>query len=1318
MSRIEKMSILGVRSFGVEDKDKQIITFLNPLTILVGPNGAGKTTIIECLKYISTGDFPPGTKGSSFVHDPKVANETDVRAQIRLQFRDVNGEVVAVQRSMVCTQKGKKTEFKTLEGVITRTKHGEKVSLSSKCAEIDREMISALGVSKSVINNVIFCHQEESNWPLSEGKALKQKFDEIFSATRYIKALETLRQVRLKQSSKVKECQAELKYLKQNKEKAQEIQDHLSNREAQLAASKDNVKSIENQLDPLKTSLAAVEQNLMKVMRLDNDVKALESRRRQMEKDNQDLQQKMEKVFQGTDEQLRDRYQNHQKTVKEKEMRLSDCKRELDRATKECQRFNSEKSELLIERGRLQMQADRHQEHITTRDSLIQSLAAQLELDGFERAPFNERHIASFHRLLKERQKRDIEAANHLMREFARKEAVKQKQIDEIRDKKTGLERTIDLKSDIQNKKQVELKNVKYELQQLEGFSDRILELDQEIAKTEHELEKAERNSNIETLELEVQTLQNEKINLDKALRKLDQEMEQLNLHTMTITQMEMLKKDKVIFLSSSQKEEQIRKVKSRHSDELTSLLGYFPNKNQLEDWLHNRNRKINQTRDNLAVLNKRLASIECDKTHFSNELRKKEAELSLHEAKLFDVCGSQDFDSDLTKLQDEIEKSSKQRAVLAGATAVYSQFITQLTEENQSCCPVCQRVFQTEAELQDVISDLQSKLRLAPDKLKSTESELKRKEKRRDEMMSLKPLRRTVLDLHEKDIPDLRNKIQSANRDLTSLKAEIEEQESLLQTALSEEEGAKACLQDITLMERHQTDIRDVERKIAQQEAKLLGVDLSRTVLQVSHEKQEKKHLWDTVSGKIELNQKLKQDQQNQIQQLKSTVNELKAEKLQIASSMQRRQQLEEQTVELTTEVQSLCREIKEAKEQVFPLDATLEKLQEEKEDLMNKRTASNKETQEKINGIEEKVKDINKYMKEIENYIQQGKEDYKKQKESELDEVNSQLAACEKQKEKISKEMEMIRQDIDTQKIQQRWLEDNLTLRKRNEELKEVEDNIKHLVKEMGEMKVPQLKDEQKHLEEKIESLKRNHHVALGRQRGFEEEIVRFKKELREPQFKDAEEKYREMMIIMRTTELANKDLDLYYKALDKAIMTFHSMKMEEINKIIRDLWRSTYRGQDIEYIEIRSDADENVSASDKRRSYNYRVVMIKGDTALDMRGRCSAGQKVLASLIIRLALAETFCLNCGILALDEPTTNLDRENIESLAHALVEIIKSRSQQRNFQLLVITHDEDFVELLGRSEYVETFYRIKKNIDQCSEIMKCSVSSLGSYVH
>ncbi|MEE6479395.1 hypothetical protein FKM82_012238 [Ascaphus truei] len=906
MSKIEKMSILGVRSFGVEDKNKQVITFFTPLTILVGPNGAGKTTIIECLKYITTGNFPPGSKGNTFVHDPKVAHETDVRAQIRLQLRDVNGELVAVQRSMVCTQKGKKTEFKTLEGVITRIKHGEKVSLSTKCAEVDKEMISALGVSTAVLNNVIFCHQEESNWPLSEGRLLKIKFDEIFSATRYIKALETLRQVRLKQNQRVGECKTELKYLKQNREKSHEIQDNLRSKEAQMAASRENVKSIDNQLEPLKICLVDIQKKLSKVIKLDNDIKALESRKKTMEKDNQDLEEKMETVFQGTDDQLNDTYQNHQRTVREKERRLNELLREVDRTTKDCQRLNREKGELLVQQGRLQLQAEKHQQNIKTRDTLIKTLAAQLELDGYERTPFNERQIASFQKLVKEREEKDEDHANQIMKDFSDKESMKQRQIDEIRDKKTGLERTIEIKSVTQSKKHTDLKNIKSELQQLEGSSDRLQELDEELMKTERELENVEKSCNVETLKGEVTHLQTQKSDLDRTLRRLDQEMEQLNTHTMTRTQMDMLKKDK------ADKDEQIRKIKSRHSDELTSLLGYFPNKKQLEDWLHTKLKDINQTRDKIGKLNKELASAEQNKNHMSNELRKKEEQCSTYEERLFDVCGSQDFESDLSRLQDDIEKTSKQRAMLAGATAVYTQFITQLTEENQPCCPVCQRIFPSEAELQDVINDMQSKLRLVPDKLKSTEGELKRREKRKDEMTELKPMRQMLVELKEKDIPELRNKLTAINREILRVKNDVEEQETLLATFMSEEESAKACLQDIALMERYQMELRDVERKIAQHATKLQGVDLNRTVQQVNQEKQEKQHSLDNVSGKIELIRKRIQDQQEQIQHLKSMINELRAEKLHISKNLQRRQQLEEQTVELSTELQCLSREIK----------------------------------------------------------------------------------------------------------------------------------------------------------------------------------------------------------------------------------------------------------------------------------------------------------------------------------------------------------------------------------------------------------------------
>jgi len=137
---------------------------------------------------------------------------------------------------------------------------------------------------------------------------------------------------------------------------------------------------------------------------------------------------------------------------------------------------------------------------------------------------------------------------------------------------------------------------------------------------------------------------------------------------------------------------------------------------------------------------------------------------------------------------------------------------------------------------------------------------------------------------------------------------------------------------------------------------------------------------------------------------------------------------------------------------------------------------------------------------------------------------------------------------------------------------------------------------------------------------------------------------------------------------------------LKIREINKIIHELWQLIYKGQDIDSIEIESGTDgidgEAVSSKGSR-TYNYRVVMRKGDIPLDMRGRCSSGQKVLASIVIRLALAESFCLNCGILALDEPTTNLDEANKAGLAHALARIIQNRSAQHNFQLICITHDE-----------------------------------------
>ena len=55
-------------------------------------------------------------------------------------------------------------------------------------------------------------------------------------------------------------------------------------------------------------------------------------------------------------------------------------------------------------------------------------------------------------------------------------------------------------------------------------------------------------------------------------------------------------------------------------------------------------------------------------------------------------------------------------------------------------------------------------------------------------------------------------------------------------------------------------------------------------------------------------------------------------------------------------------------------------------------------------------------------------------------------------------------------------------------------------------------------------------------------------------------------------------NQDLERYHSALDRALMAFHGSKMSDINKVVRELWQRTYRGQDIDYIQIRSDEEGN--------------------------------------------------------------------------------------------------------------------------------------------
>ena len=202
MSKIQKLKIRGVRAFA--ENVPAVIELFTPLTIIVGQNGTGKTTIIEALKYATTGTMPPNSKNGAFVHDPRLAQTTETRAQVMLKFMSCEGKELVLARGMSQVIGRTKKETKTLESALWEVHGTEKRIVCNKLAELDSEVPLLLGTSPAVLESVIFCHQEDSTWPLSDAAEVKKKMDGIFASAKFVKALESLKTLKKEKTADIK----------------------------------------------------------------------------------------------------------------------------------------------------------------------------------------------------------------------------------------------------------------------------------------------------------------------------------------------------------------------------------------------------------------------------------------------------------------------------------------------------------------------------------------------------------------------------------------------------------------------------------------------------------------------------------------------------------------------------------------------------------------------------------------------------------------------------------------------------------------------------------------------------------------------------------------------------------------------------------------------------------------------------------------------------------------------------------------------------------------------------------------------------------
>ncbi|GAB0497947.1 hypothetical protein MMPV_009285 [Pyropia vietnamensis] len=1375
MTTINKLGIIGVRSFA--PREECIIHFFKPLTIILGSNGSGKTTLIECIKMAATGDLPPLVdKGSAFIHDPKIGSETETRAKIRLQFGNAVGDRFVVNRQFLLTCKTNgKQEFKTVEQSLQKTTAaGERETTAHRYADINKLVPQVMQVTKPILENVIFVHQEDSLWPLGDPKKLKEKFDDIFAATRYTKALEAIRKYRKEQSVELRKIATDIAMTQVKVDEFNRIRSEheaVAREDALLRAA---LESIRLEMQELSDAAEAAREELNAYAREENQLVALRAQRSAVLSTRQEALTTMARELPDeTETSLRKLISDTRVEIEELGLAVGRNRVLLETKRDELASRVERHTSLSTQRALLEAEAAKHAERQslwTDFKTALLSRYAALGVGGSARSPPGQPSLPA-----NEANNGDWTRQMNAVQQWRR--SVTEALAKEHRDK-------VELASDAVNEATVGLNSHE---ERIRGAMEDAKKKREDAHDRVEQARLIASGRNLATALQDAKNLEEKTLRQwesDKASRDLGALNETVSVKRSALADMratERRLKGQRSVLSRVEEEKARVTVAAENAAErertrtaaasafvcaLVSLWGSCPwGMGPAGELPLGRSTPVAEAR---SKLDRYTLYVDAEIAEKSAALASAERDLSAARALSGSSCAAvtalktrlSAARSSLAQLQREaaavaspsLPSGANDATMAAGDVQNLRDFEVLLAAKSEACesikkdeserhnvvafnrsllekaqakhrCPTCRRKLD-DSELQLMTDKMTAQLakmfttewqtELAAERARA-EAELIALRSQEAQWRTIDSLEKELLSVQSSEsiaearLADAQRDVAAAQSALAIAKgraseslAALQREQRLLEGLDLEASKAQSALE----LERSQLTTTSDGKSVEQLDEELAAATRAAERLGIEYE--EAGTARDTATAILH-------DRETRYRKAREVALKLKSEVNDVT-------RLSAEADELNAAAAKLEAEVASAESTRLARQEALQLAMEERAAVRVDNDRAQREADLLLRRAEKEYSVVIETVRLLEGYLSKGGDAQLADKVAQL---QAEAAAIAGIRETIS-ELETSESQTSSRTVtlnaKLRNLEDNLKYVSVKAQLASLDAQLVSREAELDRMRAGRdLASQVKEADERFNAKSGVMHGTRGKREALAGRLAALAKDLKRVAKEKSEELQQEQRVRQQTLRLAYTDLDRYHRALDQALMAFHTLKMKHINKTIRELWQQTYRGSDIDGIEILSDTDMGsagaaATATGKapvRRNYNYRVVMKRGDASLDMRGRCSAGQKVLACLVIRLALAESFCLDCGMLALDEPTTNLDAENIESLASALESIIKSRSEQTNFQLLLITHDEKFIELLSSREVCDKYWRVYRDERGFSKLRQEDIGSI-----
>ncbi|MGC8730195.1 MAG: AAA family ATPase [Candidatus Micrarchaeia archaeon] len=150
------------------------------------------------------------------------------------------------------------------------------------------------------------------------------------------------------------------------------------------------------------------------------------------------------------------------------------------------------------------------------------------------------------------------------------------------------------------------------------------------------------------------------------------------------------------------------------------------------------------------------------------------------------------------------------------------------------------------------------------------------------------------------------------------------------------------------------------------------------------------------------------------------------------------------------------------------------------------------------------------------------------------------------------------------------------------------------------------------------------------------------------------------------------ATKNMNKFKEALIDTEAALRDKLVDSVNGMMQQLWPRIYPYGDYSLIALQSDKED------------YSLVGSLGSEKVVIDNVASGGERSIASLVLRIAMAMVIVPNLKWIILDEPTHNIDSNGIDKMVEILGESLPKIVEQ----IFIITHNEELKNITSAKVY------------------------------